>query len=329
MLNCRIYPNGEFSIWEEKKNIAVEPPPEAPDYLGLSLLPISHRVALGLADPPPQRAQEGLKGITKHGARTVRNGAFLLEQKYGQKHLTFLTCTLPLVDDCAEYNAGREWSEIVRIFNQSIIRLLKAAGLPPSYVGCTEIQEKRFEEHGGLPLHLHMVFPGRKPFKSWAISADQFRGLWYNAVTARCPEFVGKNFKAAVDCQPVKVSAENYLGKYMTKGAASLSNLLRDDPAIAEFLPRSWWSCSLAVKRAIGKRITGGLGTARKLISDVRTGDTRVGFAAEVTVELADGAVIPVAVVGKLTAEGRKKYCWRAGGIIGIDSDFKKRGACG
>ena len=316
MLNCRIFPNGEFSIWEEKKNIAVEPPPEQPDYLGLSLLPISHRVALGMADPPPERSREGLRGITKHGARTVRNGAFLLEQKYGQRHLTFLTCTLPLVNDTAEYNAGREWPEIVRIFNQSLIRLLRAAGLPPSYVGCTEIQEKRYQERGGLPLHLHMVFPGRKQFKSWAISANQFRALWYNAVTARCPEFKGANFKASVDCQPVKKSAESYLGKYMTKGAASLSNLLRDDPGIAEFLPRSWWSCSLAVKRAIGKRITGGLETARKLISDVRGNDSRVGFAAEVLVTLADGATIPVAVVGKLTPEGRNRYCWAAGRVI-------------
>jgi hypothetical protein len=323
MLNARIYPNGEFSIWEQKKKIAVEPPPEQPDYLGLSLVPISHRVALGLAEPPPVRAQEGLRGITKHGARTVRNGAFLLEQKYGQRHLTFLTCTLPPVDDCAEYNAGREWPEIVRNFNQAVIRLLKAAGLPPSYVGCTEIQEKRYREKGGLPLHLHMVLPGRKQFKGWAISADQFRGLWYNAVTARCPEFKGKNFKASVDCQPVRKSAENYLGKYMTKGAASLSNLLSDDPGLAEFLPRSWWSCSLAVKRAIGKRMTGGTETALRLIRDVRSNDSRVDFAAEVKVTLADGNEIPVAVVGKLSAEGRKKYCWRAGGIIGIDSDFQ------
>lgn len=323
MLTTRIYPNGEFSVWEQKKTVAVEPPPDQPDYLGLSLLPISHRVALGMSDPPPARAREGLKGITKHGARTVRNGAFLLEQKYGQAHLTFLTCTLPMVDDCAEYNAGREWPEIIRIFNQSLTRLLKAAGLPPSYVGCTEIQEKRYEERGGLPLHLHMVFPGRKRFKKWAISADQFRGLWYNAVTARCPEFKGKNFKASVDCQPVRVSAESYLGKYMTKGAASLSNLTREDPGLIEFLPLSWWSCSMTVKRAIGKRITGGTRTAMNLIRDVRASDSRIGFAAEVKVKLADGSEIPVAIVGKLTAEGRKRYCWRAGGIIGIDSDFE------
>jgi hypothetical protein len=160
-----------------------------------------------------------------------------------------------------------------------------------------------------------MVFPGRKPFGGWAISADQFRGLWYNAVTARCPEFKGKNFKASVDCQPVRVSAENYLGKYMTKGEKSLAAILKDDPGLAEFLPRSWWSCSLAVKRAIGKRMTGGAETALKLIRDVRSGDSRVDFAAEVKVTLADGNEIPVAVVGKLSPEGRKRYCWAEGRV--------------
>ena len=314
MLNSRVYPNGEFSIWEEKKDLEVSGPPDQPDYLGLSLLPNSHRVALGMAEPPKKRAQRGLTGITKLGARMVRNGAFLLEQKYNRRHLTFLTCTLPLVNESAEYNAGREWSEIVRIFNQSISRLLIAAGLPPSYVACTEIQEKRYQERGGLPLHLHMVFPGRKPFGGWTISADQFRGCWYNAVTARCPEFKLKDFKASVDCQAVKKSAEQYLGKYMTKGSASLGNLLRDDPGLAEFFPRSWWSCSTAVRRAIGARMTGGQATAMKLIKDVRAKDSRIGFSAEVRVTMADGNEVPVAVVGKLTPEGRNKYCYGAHG---------------
>jgi hypothetical protein len=309
MLNCRIYPNGEFSIWEEKKNLEVSGPPDQPDYLGLSLLPIPHRVALGLCEPPSKRSREGLSGITKHGARTVRNGAYLLEEKYGRRNLTFLTCTLPWVDESAEYSAGREWGEIIRLFKQNLTRLLAAAGLPPTYVGCTEIQEKRYRERGGLPLHIHLVFPGRKPFGQWSISADQFRSQWRSAVIARCPEFKAAIFKASVDCQQVKESAENYLGKYMTKGAAGLSVLLSEDPGLAEFLPKSWWTCSLNLKRAIGRRIAGGNGSALKLIRDVRSGDTRVGFSAEVKIQVADGNILTVAVVGKLSAEGRRKYC--------------------
>jgi len=309
MLNSRIYPNGEFSIWEERKDLAVEGPPAQPDYLGLSLLPISHRVALGLAEPPGRRAREGLKGITRHGARTVRNGAFLLEQKHNQRNLTFLTCTLPWINESAEYSAGLEWGEIVRIFNQSLGRLLKAAGLSPSYTGCTEIQMGRYSRRGGLPLHLHMVFPGRKPFGHWAVSADQFRALWRSAVVARCPEYAEANFKAAVDAQRVKTSAEGYLGKYMSKGPGAIAELLKDDAGLADFLPKSWWFCSLNLRRAIGKRLTGGRTSALRLIKEVRAGASSVSFSREITIVLADGVALPVAAVGKLSPEGRQIYC--------------------
>lgn len=310
MLNCRVWPNGEFSIWEEKKTLKVEPPPESPDFLGLSLLANSHRIALGLSEPVPEKAPRGQKGITRLGARTVRNAAFLLQEKYGCDRLGFYTVTLPRVDDSAEYNAGREWAEIVRIFLQSVTRLLKAAGLPPSYVGCTEIQESRYARYGGLPLHLHFVCVGKiRGRKQWIISSDQWRALWRRAVVARCPEFSEVSFKASVDTSVVKKSAEGYLGKYMSKGAAMLSALLAEDPGIAEFLPKSWWCCSLTLKRAIGRRIAGGLSSARSLIRDVRGGDTRVAHAREIKIRMPDGNEVPVAVVGRLSPEGRRKYC--------------------
>lgn len=310
MLNCRIWPNGEFSVWEEKKTLKVEPPPEAPDYLGLSLLPNSHRVALGLADPPKQRAQRGLKGITRHAARTTRNAAFLLEQKYSKKQLGFYTFTLPRVDATSDYAAAKEWAEIVRIFLQSVTRLLKAAGLPGSYVGCTEIQEARYATYGGLPLHLHLVLVGRKRLNGpWVISSDQWRALWRSAIIARCPVFSEVSFRAAVDTVAVKKTAAGYLGKYMSKGVAALSAILADDPGLEEFIPRSWSHCSLKLRRAVGKRIAGGNDSARKLMRDVRSGDSRVDFAKEIRVEISPQTVVTVAVIGTLTPEGRRKYC--------------------
>lgn len=309
MLNCRIWPNGEFSIWEEKKTLAVEPPPKRPDYLGLSLLPNSHKIALGLADPPKERAARGHRGITRHGARTVRNGAFLLEEAKKKENLSFLTFTLPHVGEVAEYDAAREWAEIVRILLQSIGRLLKAAGLPATYVGCTEIQEGRWARYGGLPLHLHLVVQGRKPGESWAISSDQFRALWRRAVVQRCPVFAEANFKASVDTQRVKSSASGYLGKYMSKGPGAIERMLKKDPGLAGLLPSSWWCCSLNLRRAIGRRIAGGTSSALKLIKDVRSGDTRVAYSREVKLALADGTILPVAVIGFLSPEGRKRYC--------------------
>jgi len=309
MLNCRIYPNGEFSIWEQKKTVEIEEPETQPDYLGLSLLSNSHRILLGMAEPSKPKAPRGQKGITRLGARTVRNAAFLLQQKYGLDRLGFYTFTLPRVEESAEYSAGREWAEIVRIFLQSVTRLLKAAGLPPSYVGCTEIQEGRYAKYGGLPLHLHIVCVGRQRGKAWAIHSDQWRALWRRAVVARCSEYEQAMFRASVDTVVVKKSVEGYLGKYMSKGVAMLGPLLKKDPGLADFLPRSWWCCSLNLKRAIGRRIAGGVTSALKLIRDVRSGDTRVEYATEVKVAMADGNQIPVGIIGRLSPEGRKRYC--------------------
>lgn len=324
MLNCRIWPNGEFSVWDEKKELKVEPPPEDPDLLGLSLLPISHRIALGMAEPPGTRAQRGLKGISRHAARMTRNAAFLLEQKYPLKRLGFYTFTIPPLDATSDYAVAKEWAEIVRIFLQSVTRLLAAAGLPTSYVGCTEIQEGRYARYGGLPLHLHLVVVGKARINGpWALHSDQWRALWRSAIIARCPEFSGVSFKASVDTEALKKTAAGYLGKYMSKGAEDLGKILKDDPGLAEFMPRSWSHCSLKLRRAVGARISGGRDSARKLMRDVRSGDTRVDFAKEIRIEMSPGVVVPVAVVGVLSAEGRRKYChaWHLrpiqGGMVG------------
>lgn len=319
MLNCRVYPNGEFSIWAERKNLEISGPPDQPDYLGLSLLPISHRVALGLSEPKGRRAPKGLGGITRHGARTVRNAAFLLEQKYGGSRLTFLTCTIPPLTETNEYMVAREWAEIVRIFNQSLGRLLKAAGLPPSFVGCTEIQEKRQKERGGMPLHLHIVLPGRKPGKTWAISSDQFRALWRRAIVARVPQYSEVSFSASVDTQKVKQSAEGYLGKYMTKGSGQIQAILERDPGMQEFIPSSWWNCSLNLRRAIGNRITGGRKTARELHKDICGGDSRVEYSRRVLVDVGGGVQHPVAIIGRLSPEGRKRYTHWPGRLVPFD----------
>lgn len=319
MLTCRVFPNGEFSLWEQKKTLAVEPPPEAPDYLGLTLLPISHKVALGLADPPRERAKRGSKGITRHGARMVRNAAYLLQQKYGKKRLTFLTCTMPSTIQTEQYAIAMEWAEIVRQFMQSVTRLLKAAGLPPSYVGCTEIQGQRYAREHGMPLHLHVVFPNKRKTGGWKINCNQFRALWRRAIVNRCPFMADRKFSASVDAEPIKKSAEGYLGKYMSKGAPQLAAMAIDDPGIVEFLPSAWWCCSTNLKRAVGKRITGGCKTALKIIRDVRQGDTRVEYAREVKIQLPEGAKFTVAVVGKLSPEGIKRYSGPPVFALGFD----------
>jgi len=243
----------------EKKELKVEPPPEDPDYLGLSLLPNSHRVALGMAEPPKTRAQRGLGGITRHAARTVRNAAFLLEGKYPLKRLGFYTFTIPPVNGTSDYAVGREWAEIVRIFLQSVTRMLAAAGLPTSYVGCTEIQEGRYAKYGGLPLHLHIVVVGKKRINGpWAIHSDQWRALWRSAIIARCPEFSEVSFRASADTVVIKKSAAGYLGKYMSKGAAAVDFVIQEHPELYEFLPRAWYNLTNEMRQTVLRNVAYG-----------------------------------------------------------------------
>ena len=69
-------------------------------------VPIGRLVALGTLVPLVHQSVESspktqkpsrkrLLGMTKNMARNIRNGVYLLEQKYGKDNLSFLTLTLP------------------------------------------------------------------------------------------------------------------------------------------------------------------------------------------------------------------------------------------
>lgn len=240
----------------------------------------------------------------------VRNAAFLLQQRYGRENLTFLTCTLPSIETTKQYEIALKWPEVVRKFGQAVKRLLIAAGLSGTIVGCTEIQSKRYAKEGGMPLHLHLVMVGKKPGGGWSVSAEQWRALWRNTLMNEVGGLDSVSFSSSIDCQRVKKDAAGYLGKYMSKGPGQLSAMVEADPGIAEFIPASWWICSLKLRRAVGARMTGGVATARKLVRDVRSGDSRVDYAAEVKVKMADGNEVVTAIVGKLSGEGRRRYAY-------------------
>ena len=132
----RIWPNGEFGYvfapdtrveeifteyWESS---------ESAHHLDSSRLPNSHR------------ARRGLKGISKSGARMVRNAAALMED-YWKGDLSFLTLTLPGVDQEELKGHARDWARITKVFYQRLKRLLERRGLPSFYVGVSEVQPTR------------------------------------------------------------------------------------------------------------------------------------------------------------------------------------------
>lgn len=250
---ARVYPNGEFGLGFSKRE-------EYSSILDSSNVSKSHSEI-------ENRAERGSNGISAYGRKMVRNGAYLLEGRYGKERLGFLTLTLPPMSIEENNHVCEEWSEIVRQAMQSLRRKLRSVGLPGEIVGVVEIQPRRQERDGGMPLHLHLVFQAKKNRweKGYPIETNEYREIWKNAVVARCPEFRFKMWNAAENVKCVRKSAEAYLGKYLSKGVGDLKDF--KDSMSQKKLPSAWWVCSQSLKDAIKKNTRYGREEAELILS--------------------------------------------------------------
>ena len=236
----RVWPDGEAVCWYEDRAAIAEF--DNANLLGLSKVSNSQDALLGSDETVSQR---GLNGITNYGARLVRNAAYCLQKIYGRERLSF--CTTTLVGGPQETCAvAVHWSELVRRFMQAVKEKLVRHQLPPFVVAVTEIQMKRFRRTGGMPLHLHMVFVGKHKGRGapWEISTDWFDECWRRAVTRLVPELKDFSWRSSCNMQGVRKSAKGYLGKYLSKGVGAVTEVLEECPELAEFMPRSWYSCT-------------------------------------------------------------------------------------
>lgn len=227
MLGGRLWPNGE--VWAGHLR--------RPTDMGLSNLRKNHT--------PPR----GGNGITSHGRRTVRQGAFLLEEYVGKSDLSFLTCTLPgaTMEECKA--ANQAWSEIVRRFIQDLRRELTRKGAADWVIGCTEIQPKRYQSTGQPWPHLHLVFMGRTG-RPWLIGPKRITALWARCVGAVLP-ITPDAMQWATRIEPIrtKKSVGQYLAKYMSKGGAAITEVQAQSPGFP--LPRAWHHCSHGLNELI------------------------------------------------------------------------------
>lgn len=229
MLAGRLWPNGECWVGHLRR----------PGAMGLSNLRKNHK---------PSR---GTNGITSHGRRTVRQGAFLLEELVGKSDLSFLTCTLPgkTMEQCRE--ANEKWGEIVRRFIQEIRRELQRHDLPEWIVGCTEIQPKRFKDTGQPWPHLHVVFPGWAKGQ-WIIRPARANLLWARCCKAVIGGGLG-DYLASTRIEPIKSKkgVGHYLSKYMTKGSSEITAVLEQTPDFP--FPHQWHHCTHSLGDLIAK----------------------------------------------------------------------------
>jgi hypothetical protein len=249
------YPNGEFSVTpqrEQKEDYSAPPIPEngySPEgeWIGghcesfkkdyIQMLG-REKSALGSSNvsncvSPTKR---GLQGFTRHQKRLARNGCLLLERDHHKSTLCFLTLTLPP----AVANASSQgFKHAVKVFYKWLSRRLGSARLDDRWVSVSEVQEKRLITHEQFALHEHVVFQGRTRYRPWAVAIEEFQDAWNRALEAGygivIPEDQKKN---SIDVEGVRKSAAAYLGKYMSKGVATVKALI--EKGHAERLPSTW-----------------------------------------------------------------------------------------
>ena len=182
--------------------------------LGLSNVPIPHR-----------RSRKGLKGMTSHGRRMVRNGCFELEERFGRGRCGFGTFTLPTLNLMDYAAVCQQWPAIVKVFIQRLKRRLTARGIKPYIVYVTEFQTERYEKEKRAYPHLHICYPARPERNyNWYLPASELRNIWKQVIESRC--LSAYDFDASVDCVVVKKSVGAYLAKYLSKGAGDIARFV-------------------------------------------------------------------------------------------------------
>lgn len=278
-----IYPNGEFGIGylKREKKLAEEKRFDNGIVHGIknTLAPREHELEDGrvlydsgdkywksfILDSPPKSSQSeryGLKGMTSYGKKMVRNGCFLLEGRLKRlgEFTQFSTLTIPPMGENEEQHICSKWSELTRKFFQECKRQYKRHARTFHYVSVTEIQPKRWAEKRFVGLHLHFVYNAmhERGTKNWVLTDTWVRDTWVriinNALYNYAQEMEGEASPiswVSYKRLPVKKSAENYLGKYMSKGGAIVQEVL--DEKGAEYLPKQWWSMNSLLKVWIKK----------------------------------------------------------------------------
>jgi len=297
---ARTFLDGSGCLWEVVNKGRRSPlDPDGAVIIGLSKEP---NLNTGLHESQEERVlvtQKGLNGITRRGKHLVKSGGKYLEEGGRPKTVVFATCTLP-GDAKATLEAAAEWPAIVNRFRIAMGRELAKHGLPPHFLGVTEIQEKRFLREGGMPLHLHFVFLGRQhQYQPWAISCDRMRLLWARAVSGGevSKQLNPESWRSSVDMQMVKHSVAGYLGKYMSKGVGAIQTVTKEHPELVAFLPKHWYFCTEGLRRAVDRKTAYGEIHAEAIAAMSRSPRPELFFRWMKEVEILNGAGTQIAVV--------------------------------
>lgn len=282
---AKIYPNGEASLYYERmlKKKGFESTPKRRDrqyshYLRAKQK-FGHEFALGMQNAARRggsplglvtvpistksaKTPATTKGLTRLGARTLRQGAFLIDQGCGKDCVTFATCTLPVLTDEEYSQVEADWSNIIdRLVKRLRYHLLKKK-LPADVIHVTEVHPKRSLNEGREIPHLHIVFQGRKRKQSWAIAPKQFTKFWCKAL--QLPRITQRMCSSSCQMARVRKSVARYLSKYVAKKQSKICNATSQS-SLRKLSLKQWWGISDSLRHSVHRNT--------RVISDSRSED--------------------------------------------------------
>jgi hypothetical protein len=251
--------------------------------------------------------KNGLKGLTGFGAKMLRSGCHLLEQRLGREDCVMITLTVPTLGQRARKELAEQWGKVTSRLVQYLSRVLVKAGRTPAIAGCVEIQTARLERYREGYLHLHLVCPAHSNTGGrWAVDGSALRAWW----AAEIERVIGTSLPNAprIQLEIVEKSVEGYLGKYLSKGTGGELAAFVDDLGV-ESVPGQWWFMSAPLRDAVKQNTISGKAAGAVLdamvnhLLEVGTGE---GFDYIRHIDcMMNGRPVTVGFVGRLSAELR------------------------
>lgn len=208
----------------------------------------------------------GLKGITSHGRKMLRNGGHCLDVAFRHRrgYLPQMgTLTVPSLSPDRMRVMCQRWGDIVRRFFQECKRKYKKLGMPFHYCCCTEIQPGRWEERREVGLHLHFLFIAKRIKGDWSMPDQWVRDTWRRVITKYVgDDGVPENLNYRRDT--VKQSSAAYLAKYASKGTEFIKEVAEE--VGEDCIPSQWWSMSASLRHCIHKCTYSSRGSQAELL---------------------------------------------------------------
>lgn len=251
---------------------------------------------LGSSTPANSRkTKRGYRGLTSRGKNLVREAAIGLETRYGKKRLTFWTVTLPHMTDEDYRNVCSNWSAVCKSLKEKIIYRLKEAGLPTHVVAVTEMQPKRWENHGVPAWHLHLVFVGCPSTGGWVIQPEEADNMWSSTVEKWCSNpYV---WRSSSKLERIKKSVGRYLSKYLSKGVSVIDAVEEMWPGC---IPSSWYICTKSLRSWVDTSTRKGESIASWLYQLIHDSASEIGGLWSHRIEIRPGQHLAVCWMGTI-----------------------------